>query len=105
LFHTQRSYARDIAARPGKTWDEAARHRIAPDSKNDRDGLGRRLGGKRGRRADHHVDDRDAPADQITHEARQPFIARPHPAVLDCDVPPLDITGLGQPLEECILGP
>jgi hypothetical protein len=41
---------RDVTTRPDETWDEAARDRITPDPENDRDCLGRRLGGKRGRR-------------------------------------------------------
>ena len=75
--------------------------RVAADGEDNRNGCGRRLGGKcRGSApgCDDHV---HLPANQIGRQRRQSIILTLGPAVLDRHVAALDIAGFAQALAEC----
>jgi hypothetical protein len=64
-LHAQRGRACDVAARFAEAWNQAPSDRVTPDAKDNRDCLGRRLGGKRHCGAAHRHEHGDASFDQI----------------------------------------
>jgi hypothetical protein len=83
----QRRGARDITARVALACDQAARDRVAADPKDDRNGLGSRLGRECGCRAHDDHENGHPSADQIAQQDRQSLVVQFDPAVLDRDVP------------------
>jgi hypothetical protein len=86
---------REVAARTVEAGDEADLDRVGADPKNDRDRLGRRLGGQCSWRGARNDDGR-LTAHQIGGQGEQSIVAAFRPSVLDRHVAALDIAGFSQ---------
>ena len=91
---------RDVAARPRKAGDEPVRNRIASRSEDNRDGLGRLLGGQGGVCASSGHDNIDLERNQFGRKSGKPLGLPPGISVFDHDVATLDVTEVTQALEE-----
>ena len=99
-LHVEDGYARHISAGPCEALYEAKLDRVGAENKNDRDRPCRCLGGKRrwgGTTCDNHG---HLTAHQFARQTWQTIIFALGPAVLDRDIPPLDVAGFTQPLTE-----
>ena len=67
----------------------------------DWDGLGRRFGRERGKRALQRNEDRYLAANQFGDQHRQPVVLALSPAVFDCNVPTLCETGVIEAAMKC----
>ena len=94
----KKTHARDVAARPVEAGDEAAPDRIAPGREDDRHRRGRGLG--RERRNVVPDDHGHRPANQISHQSRQPIRLIVRRAIFDRDVLALDEACFLQALAE-----
>jgi hypothetical protein len=98
-LQVQLGCARDVAARLAEARDKAKPNRVRAQFKDDRNGRGRRLCRKRCRscrRSNHgHMT-----MNQVSRHRRQPVMLVLRPAIFDCDVAAIDVTGLAQPFEK-----
>jgi hypothetical protein len=97
-FH-RLGHARDVAAWPVQTGDEAELDRIGAGFEHDRNGRGRRLR-RQCRRGAGSGNYRDVTLNQIGRQRRQPVILALRPAVFDCNVAAIDVTGLTEPFDK-----
>jgi hypothetical protein len=94
----QADHARKISSRTVEAGDKADPHRVVAAREDDRDRRGRGLGrhGRGAIRRDH----RHLATDQVGCHGRQPIVHAIRPAILDCDIAALDMTGFVQALPE-----
>ena len=98
-FDGEGAEAREVAARPGDTGDQAVPDRVVDAGENDRDRRGRvlrRACCRDGARRDHV----DLAADEVGSQCRQPIIVAFRKAVFDRHVLSLDIAGFAQSMME-----
>ena len=98
-LHVRIGHARNIAARPVKAGDEAEPHWVQARFEDDRNGRGRRLCRKR-RRSGGRGNHSHLTMNQISCHRRQPITSAIRPAIFDCDVTAIDVTGFAQPFEK-----
>jgi hypothetical protein len=98
-FAQQVAQAGRIAARPGDARDQTKLDGVFADAEDDRDHRGRSLCGERRRGAEGSDHGHIAPQ-QFTDHRRQPIVLTLRPAIFDCHVPTLDISGFAQTLAE-----
>ena len=91
--------AREVAARPGETGDQAGRDRVVAADEDDRDRRGRVFAASADSAAARR-DQIDLAADEVGGQCGQPIIVALRPAVFDRHVLALDIAGFAQPLAE-----
>src|SRR5262249_35932602 len=92
--------ARDIAARPRQARHEPARHRFAGRYEDNRERLGRMLGGQRREGASVGHDDVDLERSQLGGERGKPFVFPIRIAIFDHDCTALDVSEVTQSLPE-----
>jgi hypothetical protein len=90
----------EIAAWSGEAGDEPKFDWIRAGAEHDRNGRGRRLGGKRSRWSAGCSDDRHSMLDQIGDQLGQSRIIIIRPAIFDHQVAAFDIAGLSEPIAE-----
>jgi len=94
----KKAHARDVATRTVQVGDEAVLDRVAPGHEDDRHRRGRGLG--RECRSQVPDDHGHRPANQISHQSRQPINLIVRIAIFDCDVLALDDACFLQALAE-----
>src|SRR5262249_47235218 len=82
-----------VAARLGKAGDETKFDGVVADAEDDRDRCGRSLGRLSNGGLAGRSDNGYAPADEVSHERRQPIVSALQPVVFDHHVLALDVAG------------
>ena len=95
--------AREVAARPRESGDQADRNRVADGVEEDRDRRGRVLRRERRRVAALGHDHVDLAGDEVGGQRGQPINVALAPAIFDHHVLSLDVAGLAQSLTESSL--
>ena len=89
----------NVATRPVKAGDEAERDWVNADLEDNRNDRGRRLC-RNCRRSAGRSNHGHLTMDQISNHRRQPVGSTLSPAIFDCDVAAIDVTGFAQPFEK-----
>jgi hypothetical protein len=100
-FNVEDRDAGDVAVRPVHAGDETNLDRVGTDQKNDWDGLGRCLGGKRSRRAASYGDNVHPAAHKFGRQCRQSVVMAFRPPVVDGNILTLDVARIGQASMKC----
>src|SRR5262249_18991835 len=90
--------ARRVAAGTSKARHKTEFDWVLADTEDDRDGRGCSSGSERGGVISSCGDQRDLPADQVSHQCREAIILSRNPMVLDRDVTTIDVAGFVEAL-------